>query len=486
MRLSRFFIFTILLLLPVFSHAEVIINEIAWMGTAESSNAEWIELYNTGSADVDLTGWKLYEAGGGTLIISLAKSISAGGYFLIERVTPSVPDSVPGINDVSGSFGGSGLSNSGEHLVLKDSADNTIQTLNFLTGWSAGDVATKKTMQWNGTMWITASSTPGVINASTSSSASTTTDETVTTTSQTADTTASSNQTTHTIISAHSSPAPLSSTENKIEFEVSAGRDRLTAVGNSLIFKAIPTKIQNMPESGIVYLWSFGDGTMAQGNNISHAYKFAGEYTVVVNANYSDKQAVSRMWVEVISPTISINKVSGGIEISNNSSMEINLEGWKLVSQKKIFVFPTDTLIPNNQKVTFADDVTGMLDESTQLLNPLGKEMSYIKKVEVSTANAVLENIQAKIEEVEKKMAQITLPAKNIVTKSIPIPEVVLQPEFKVEKNEEESLASYNVGIGLENTATVFEAEKDTGLVSRLFTWPIKGFNFVRKLFVEE
>ncbi len=500
MRLFRSFIFTILLLLPVFSHAEVIINEIAWMGTAESSNAEWVELYNTGNTDVDLTGWKLYEAGGGTLIISLAKSLSAGGYFLIERVTPSVPDSVPGINDISGSFGGSGLSNSGEHLVLKDSAENIIHSLNFSTGWTAGDSTTKKTMQWNGSIWITASSTPGIINISTSSSTSDTTDETATTTSQTANTTTPSNQTTPTIISAHSSPVPLSSTENKIEFEISAGRDRLAMVGNKLVFKAVPTKLQNMSESGITYFWSFGDGTIAQGNNISHAYKFAGDYSVVVNANYSDKQAVSRSQVKIISPNISLAKIPEGTEIFNKSETEINLENWSLVSPRKTFVFPADTLIPKGKKITFADDTTGMSDETIQLINPLGKEFGSIKRVEteetkpaiINSESINLSEIQAKIEEVKNAITQIY--EKSQLSKSdnetgatsfTSISEstktgLALTPVLDVGTNIKE-----NVDQTI-NTATVFEATQQKGFVSTIFSWPIKGFEFVRQLFVGE
>ena len=41
------------------NEADVRINEVAWMGTLVSSNDEWIELYNTGSNEIDLSGWVL-------------------------------------------------------------------------------------------------------------------------------------------------------------------------------------------------------------------------------------------------------------------------------------------------------------------------------------------------------------------------------------------------------------------------------------------
>ena len=39
--------------------SNIIINEVAWMGTTASANSEWIELYNPSNSEVDLTGWTL-------------------------------------------------------------------------------------------------------------------------------------------------------------------------------------------------------------------------------------------------------------------------------------------------------------------------------------------------------------------------------------------------------------------------------------------
>lgn len=52
----------ILLLVPVATHAAVTFSEIAWMGSAASANAEWIELSNDGIA-VDVTGWVVCATG---------------------------------------------------------------------------------------------------------------------------------------------------------------------------------------------------------------------------------------------------------------------------------------------------------------------------------------------------------------------------------------------------------------------------------------
>ena len=69
------------------SYRSVLINEVAWSGTAASADDEWIELYNPSDASITITGWTLRSASGspGSLNITLSGSISAGGYFLLER-----------------------------------------------------------------------------------------------------------------------------------------------------------------------------------------------------------------------------------------------------------------------------------------------------------------------------------------------------------------------------------------------------------------
>ena len=132
------------------SAGDIVINEVAWMGTLASPYAEWIELYNTAGNNIDLSGWTLFEGGGTTKIIDLQGTINAFGYFLIERVTPSSPDAIIDIAaDVSGSFGGSGLVNypAGEYLVLQDSTGDTIDSVDASGGWPAGDNSTKSSME---------------------------------------------------------------------------------------------------------------------------------------------------------------------------------------------------------------------------------------------------------------------------------------------------------------------------------------------------
>jgi hypothetical protein len=111
---------------------DVVVSEIAWMGTTVSYNDEWIELYNNTASPVDLTGWSL-SAADGTPTISLNGTIPPDSYFLVERIND---DSVPGVTRdllYSGALG-----NDGEDLVLRDNASNVIDRVNCSAGWFAG------------------------------------------------------------------------------------------------------------------------------------------------------------------------------------------------------------------------------------------------------------------------------------------------------------------------------------------------------------
>ena len=117
---------------------DVVLNEIAWMGTLADANDEWIELHNTTGAPIILTGWTLI-AGDGTPNIVLSGTIPAGGYFLLERTDDG---SVPGVTAdliYTGALGNAGevLTLSDAGAVLQDSVD----------AWYTGNNTTKATMQ---------------------------------------------------------------------------------------------------------------------------------------------------------------------------------------------------------------------------------------------------------------------------------------------------------------------------------------------------
>lgn len=167
---AYFFIALAILIPRSFVSASILINEISWMGTVPkegesaqaAANNEWLELHNSSASAVSVDGWALSAADGG-MTIGLSGSISAGGYYLIERTDDNT---VPNIAaDLVTPFG-NGLNNTvGELLILKDGAGNEINRVDASGGWPAGNNFTKETMQRVGSSWVTASATPRASNS---------------------------------------------------------------------------------------------------------------------------------------------------------------------------------------------------------------------------------------------------------------------------------------------------------------------------------
>ena len=125
--------------------APVIISEVAWGGTESSSSDEWIELYNTSNFDIDLSDWILYASSTLDPYIELNGDIPAHGYFTVERKNTDDEDEItespiPSISAGQWVSFGSGLSNSGEQLLLAR-ASTTIDVtpeVDVCRGWCAG------------------------------------------------------------------------------------------------------------------------------------------------------------------------------------------------------------------------------------------------------------------------------------------------------------------------------------------------------------
>ena len=124
------------------SPGDVVINEVAWMGTEASSYDEWIELFNPTTRPVDLSGWSL-ASGDGSPEIGLTGTIPSGGFYLLERT-----DDEP-VRDVSADQTYTGnLSNGGESLTLTDADGDVVSVANADGGdWPAGDGDTYATME---------------------------------------------------------------------------------------------------------------------------------------------------------------------------------------------------------------------------------------------------------------------------------------------------------------------------------------------------
>ncbi len=125
------------------SRASVIINEVAWMGSKASANAEWIELKNISAQAVDVSGFQIISLRGRIkVILDDGESIPAGGFYLLERTSN---DAVPNISADDVYVGA--LSNSADGLRLFDTKCVLRDEAIGDPKWPAGNPAERRTME---------------------------------------------------------------------------------------------------------------------------------------------------------------------------------------------------------------------------------------------------------------------------------------------------------------------------------------------------
>ncbi len=390
-----------------FANAQVIINEVQINPTTE----RFIELYNNSSSEVDLTDWYIQRktATGtdfGSLISKtyfVGKTIGANAYYLISK------DSL-------------GLSS----FTLTDS--NTIQLKNSnqevvdKIGWGSGENSVSgnppegKSIQKTSNGWIIGSPTPGAINTDIVSE---TPDDN------------SSIDNTETSAST-SSDSNISTSKAKI---IVTPTIKAKISTKTIAFANLPVEIEtnilgysNEKIIGGKYFWNFGDGDSKitlDTNKIMHVYFYPGEYTIsleyYLNKGSNLPDAIDRFAIKIIPMDVFISKVGDTndffVELTNNSSSEIDLSNWILLSGTKYFILPKNTFIMPKKQMRVSSKLTGFIlndKEKLKLVTPLN-EIAY--NYGASFVEPILSNSKiALVETVNKNLA-----AKDPIIKKEPI-----------------------------------------------------------------
>ncbi len=353
---------------PVMTHAAVLINEVAWMGTAANANAEWMELLNTSDAPVDLSGWHL-AAGNGSPNIPLTGTIDAHGYFLLERTSDASVPTVTADQIYAGA-----LANSGTTLTLTDASGAPIDQVTGGANWVniGGDNASKETAQRTDSGWETAAPTPRAANTGSASSSSA--DSTPPASDANASNTESAASTTaNTSTSSGGGPAEYLPVP---VLRIITSSNHTVVSGADTAFSSAVYDSKGNKRNDAIVTWSFGDGMQRTGSNVFHAYGAPGEYVVVVHARTSDDgDALTESIVTVQDASVRIASLSDhGIALINSSSRTLDLSYWRLSMGGQEFKIPDDTHILAGRTVLFPVSIIELpLADSATLLYPNGE-----------------------------------------------------------------------------------------------------------------
>lgn len=327
------------------------ISEIAWMGTANSANDEWLELKNETSSPVSLDGWTL-KAEDGQPLITLSGTLAGNGYFLLERTDDDV---VPGV--AADLIYSGALSNTGEVLVLRDASGIEQDRMNASAGWPAGDNTTKDTMQLVDGVWLTGTPTPKQQNAG--QPPATTNDSTpiATSTPQTSS----------------GATMPYIAPEYKPKFGVviQGPKKVSTYARSTFIASAVGHNGEPLVGPYVRYAWNFGDGTSKDGMKVEKAFNYPGAYIIRLTVISGDEQMSTEHQVRVSEHAVALSEAlpgaKGWIELVNDASTPAELSGWILTEGSSRFVFPDGSIIGAQSGIVLDANVTGIVLPSEAL-----------------------------------------------------------------------------------------------------------------------
>jgi hypothetical protein len=132
-----------LLLLPMPLQAgdtDILINEIMYAPVPTEEGHEWIEIYNRGTTDVDLTGWKFYEnSTDHNLVLHRGSmTIPSGGYAVIADDADTFLSDYPSYSGTLIDSTWGTLHNDGESLALKNGSGDIVDQVDYSGAWGGG------------------------------------------------------------------------------------------------------------------------------------------------------------------------------------------------------------------------------------------------------------------------------------------------------------------------------------------------------------
>ena len=374
-----------LVFLPFAANASVVINEVMYDAEGSDSGREWVEICSFGEA-ADISGWYLSEGGVNhrikpngneeDLVLKEGQcAVISNDYKTTNPPEDNFKKFLADFPDFSGTLLGASffLRNSGETIEIKDKDKNVIDSFSYSEETRAnGD---GKTLQRRDSEWIAAVPTPGRDNFQEDEGGEGVGDGGVET-------------------------EGGGGNESKDVFEgkqlyVDAGKNKIAVVGSEVVFEGRALGFKKEPLENARYLWSFGDGSTAEGKKVKHIYQYPADYIVVLNVSSGKYSASDRAEVRVLPNEVAVEEADEEkIILYNGSSYDLDISNWCLKRGEDLFRFPLGTIIKKKSKLPVPFSVSGLAvkkGESVQLLYP-----------NLAPANVVYNNIDKK----EKKKGE--------------------------------------------------------------------------------
>jgi len=365
----KFFVLLLFICVPHILLAQVEITEVMYDHEGTDSGFEWVEIYNSGSSDIDIGSWYFFENDTyHGLTPDGFVSIGAGERALIVQNLENIyAEFGSSLNLVKSSFS---LNNTGETIALADQNRTTQDEITYSA--DGGALGNGNSIQLTNGIWIEALPTPGSVNAREGDPGDT------------------NNATT-------SSSSTSTTKKEVVVDDYYTGYltiEKQAISGSPTNIEAYVVHTRNGQDTklkrGVFYL-NFGDGSVYTSDErfeTQHVYQYPGEYQVVLEYYRSmlaqeageDPKVMINKRIQVHDHVLSIVAVdgSGGVTIHNGASIPIDLDGWSLVYDNHTYTFPRYLMLASQGEVTIPRTIHNLgyvHAGSIRLLNEIGEIM---------------------------------------------------------------------------------------------------------------
>lgn len=162
----------------------------------------------------------------------------------------------------------------------------------------------------------------------------------------------------------------------------SVSSDAVVSAGAGSFFEGSAFGSKGEPlDTGVRYIWNFGDGAIAEGKRVFHSFAYPGSYVVVLTVAYHYSSADTRVAIQAIAPKVRLlAQGDGSLLLANDAAAELNVGDWSLRDSSGAFVIPEDTFVAPQGGIRFSPDVLGFYGTlSARSYFPNGVEASRAK-----------------------------------------------------------------------------------------------------------
>jgi len=366
--MSKKLILALVVLVSLFkfslAEAGVIINEIKY----SPSTKQWVEIYNDGDSIVDLTQYKILDAGAavnGHGISLCSKQLSPHSYAIIAKVPED--------------FSGSAFTLCKSPLGIKSTADDTVELKTGsdsmdIVSISEGSATNGNSLQLINNSWSGATPTPGAANQNSSSSNN---EEEISDNSDDED---------------EEDSATTSETTPKLQ------KPKVQIISPKIVHLGVPFTIEGKGTGTLGekltrgrYYWNFDDGDFREvkatiTEKFTHTYFYPGDYAITL-LYYPDvftdvPDATAEVMIKALEPKILISRVGEAndffIELTNSTGHNANISGWILASDYRVFIFPKNTVLSSSRKMIISPKVSGFSIEDKSSLKLMTPEREMV------------------------------------------------------------------------------------------------------------